>query len=184
TAVAANASGIYVVGRRSDSPGGAGISKYDSLGNELWTREIGVPEPGNVAPSQVLLDSTGVYVHGYILDPYLGPGRRFLRKYTTGGDELWTHFLDGFGKVAVGPTGAYAVGRNASGAYLRRSNSDGVEQWTRQLGDYLEAVTLDTTGVYLFGRTGSPQLPFARKYDFGGNELWTRVLMGLFYFVT
>src|SRR6185503_7517407 len=54
TAVAADASGIYVVGNRQASLGGAGIIKYDLLGNELWTREIGVPESGNVVPSQVL----------------------------------------------------------------------------------------------------------------------------------
>ena len=93
TAVAANASGIYVIGNRQSSPVGAGISKYDSLGNELWTREVGVPEPGIAVPSQVHVDATGVYVHGYIRDQYFGAGRRFLRKYTTGGDELWTHFL-------------------------------------------------------------------------------------------
>ena len=131
--MAANASGIYVAGNRQGSPGGAGISMYDSLGNELWTREIRVPEPGSPTPSQVLLDATGVYVHGYIRDPYLGAGRRFLRKYTTAGDELWTHFLDGNGNVAVGATGVYAVGRNASGAYLPgptpTESSNGPSNW-------------------------------------------------------
>ena len=50
TAVAANASGIYVIGSRQAAPAGAGISKYDSLGNELWTREIGVPERRSPTP--------------------------------------------------------------------------------------------------------------------------------------
>src|SRR5947208_5937072 len=42
-AVAADASGIYVMGNKWGAlPGesSAGIRKYDSLGNELWTREI------------------------------------------------------------------------------------------------------------------------------------------------
>ena len=84
--------------------------------------------------------------------------------------------------MAVGATGVYAVGRNANGGYLSRSNSDGVEQWTKQVGDFPEAVTVDTTGVYVFGRGGSPQLPFARKYDLGGNELWTRELSSFYFF--
>src|SRR5205823_3114424 len=119
----------------------------------------------------------------YIRDPYPDAGRQFLRKYTTGGDELWTHLFDGYGNVAVSATGVYTAGRNASGGYLSRSNSDGAEQWTRQAGDFPMAVTVDTTGVYVFGRTGSPQLPFARKYDVDGNDLWTRVLSS-FYFAT
>src|SRR5687767_12421142 len=46
TAVAADASGIYVFGSRTVPPGGqatGGIRKYDSRGNELWTREFNVP---------------------------------------------------------------------------------------------------------------------------------------------
>ena len=74
TAVAASATGIYVAGNQQAAPGGAGISGYDRLRNQLWTREIRVPEPGNVTPSQVLVDATGVYVHGYIRDPILGGG--------------------------------------------------------------------------------------------------------------
>jgi uncharacterized protein (TIGR03437 family) len=182
TALAANESGVYVVGNRRASPGGAGIIRFDSLGNQLWTREIRVPELGNVAPSQVLVDSTGVCVHGYNPDPYPGEKRRFLRKYTAGGDELWTRFLDGPGNVAVGATGVYAVGRNASGGYVSRSNSDGVEQWTSPAGDFPQAVTVDTTGVYVLGRTGSPQYNFARKYDLGGNELWSRALSEFYFF--
>src|SRR4051812_34610295 len=44
-AVAADASGIYVIGNKPPSPGGqrhAGVRKYDSQGNELWTREFTV----------------------------------------------------------------------------------------------------------------------------------------------
>ena len=62
-----------------------------------------------------------------------------------------------------------------------------VLQWVREFGgpglDVARAVGADTTGVYAFGATstalpgqsyaGGPDDLYLRKYDFGGNELWT-----------
>jgi len=186
TAVAADASGIYVIGNRSASqgrPGVAGIRKYDSRSNILWTREITPPAPGSVVAGKVLADTTGIYVFGYVDGP-----SRFLSKYSLDGDELWAHRLESpsayFRDVAVDATGVYVASLDfASSGSLRKYNPDGTESWTRQLGEpnnrYIPfSVTVDTTGVYLFGvvdRSGvSRQFPFARKYDLRGNELWTR----------
>jgi hypothetical protein len=72
TAVAVNASGIYVAA--------SSVAKYDSEGNELWRQGInGVPLI-NGAPFAVAADATGVYIVG-------GP---LLRKYNGAGNELWT----------------------------------------------------------------------------------------------
>ena len=78
TAVATDASGIYVIGN--------GLRKYDSLGNELWTRGLSGPGFG------VAADASGVYVVGSAQGP---TGRQsVLRKYTAGGNELWTRPLE------------------------------------------------------------------------------------------
>lgn len=64
TAVTAGASGIYVFGSNTAPPGGhatGGIRKYDSRGNEAWTREFTVPH-SYVSLSTAAVDETGVYV--------------------------------------------------------------------------------------------------------------------------
>ena len=73
-------------------------------------------------------------------------------------------------------------------AFLRRYDSDGKEQWTRQFGsageDTAEAVAVGRDGgVYVVGGAGHG-LPgqvslgdgdaFLRKYDSGGAKVWTR----------
>ena len=96
-----------------------------------------------------------------------------------------------WGEVAVDATGVYVAGSESppNAAYLRKYNPDGAELWTRRWGDpndlfVPQGVTVDPAGVYVFGILqrsgpsfpGSPQFPFARKYDLRGNELWTRQL--------
>ncbi len=69
TAVAVDASGIYVVGNRPSaqgSPGRAGVRKYDPLGNELWTREFSAPTQEGTTLIGVAPDASGAYDH----DPY------------------------------------------------------------------------------------------------------------------
>ena len=187
-AVAADGSGMYVLGnipRTVGTPGRAGVTKYDSRGNQLWTREIIAPEQGGVGPLKMLADPSGVYVLGSISQA--NAAWLLLRKYSPAGDELWTRRLEGLGSVALNDTGVYAATITRSAApggdattdvYLRKYSADGVEQWVKRWNAatnpvYPMDVTVDTTGIYTFGTTGG-QVQFARKHDLAGNQLWTR----------
>jgi uncharacterized protein (TIGR03437 family) len=185
TTLAVDASGVYVIGGRplrGSAAGGGGanaqIRKYDSRGNELWTREFSVASPGPQF-ARAAADATGLYVVLW--------ESQVLRKYSADGAELWTRRLDfrPLAGITVGPTGIYAAGRDfvtgaaqpylANAMYLSKYSSDGAELWTRRWGEanVVEipyAVTQDSTGVYVLG------VGRARKYDAQGNELWTRAL--------
>ncbi|RLT45253.1 MAG: hypothetical protein DWI57_01080, partial [Chloroflexi bacterium] len=74
-----------------------------------------------------------------------------------------------------------------SDAYIRKYDVDGNEVWTRQFGsassEFALGIAADSSGIYMAGYTGGT-LPgqtsagginaFVRKYDVGGNEIWTR----------
>ena len=182
TAVAADASGIYVIGNRRFLQGG-GVRKYDSRGNELWTREFNVPER-SVHAVGAAVDATGVYVVGYLralpLGAVVGP---FVRKYSAGGEELWTRQLEFFPGIgmAVDATGVYVAGFGIDpyirgSSFLRKYNADGAELWTSrfQEPDIFSALAADATGVYILGVGNRPSL--VRKWDPRGNDLWTRQL--------
>ena len=70
------------------------VRKYDASGVELWTQQFGSPEADRALG--VAVDSRGdVYVAGWTfgaLPGQVGAGSNdaFLRKYGTGGDEVWT----------------------------------------------------------------------------------------------
>lgn len=92
----------------------------------------------------------------------------------------------------VGTTAGFLAGVSSStlglDAFVRKSDADGNEVWTRQFGTsgddhpYTVAVSDDGLSVYVAGRVGAA-LPgqtseglgdaFLRKYDADGNELWT-----------
>jgi uncharacterized protein (TIGR03437 family) len=129
-------------------------------------------------------DASGVYVISG--EPCL------LRKYGTGGAELWTRELrfPGLCGVAADTTGVYVFGRDIPPiltSYLRKYSPDGAELWTTRFGDgnnldNVLGVAVDMTGVYIVGLAGRYNGPitepfsFVRKYDSRGSELWTRRL--------
>jgi uncharacterized protein (TIGR03437 family) len=168
TAVAAVASGIYV--------GGNGVSKYDSAGNELWTRAVNGPGFG------IATDAAGVYFLGIGQGP--GFPQLFLRKYSEAGNELWTHNLQqefGTGaSVAADTSGVYVGARNGFRHSLGKYGSDGIALWTRQWDAPSQGISLavvtDATGVYAlsFGSVANGAGVLARKWDARGNELWQR----------
>ena len=186
------------------------VRKYDSEGNELWTRQFGTIELdfGNA----VAVDGAGnVYVAGHTAGGTL-PGQTnfghedaFLRKYDSQGDEVWTRQFgtpenDEATGVAVDAQGSVYIGGITLGtlpdqtsaghwdAYVRKYDPQGREVWTRQFGtagdDNAPGLAADGPGqLYVAGVTEGP-LPgqthlgrsdaYLRKYDGDGKEIWTR----------
>ena len=166
-AVTTDASGIYVIGN--------GVRKYDSSGNELWTR--GISGPGFGAAT----DGAGVYITA-ISQGSTGQ-QLMLRRYSADGNALWDRPVFGAGTttgVGADASGAYVAARDGYQHSLRKYSGDGSVLWTRQWdapsqGIFLAAAT-DSTGVYVlsFGLVGSGAGVLARKWDPSGNELWHR----------
>jgi len=190
------AGNLYVVGftrgaiAGQTSPVGldydAYLRKYDSDGNELWTRQFGTPRVlVEDLTSDVAVDGAGnVYVVGFTSGPLpgqanLGEDDVYLRKYDSDGNELWarqsgSQTLDMANGVAIDGTGnVYVVGQlggipgrrgmGEADAYLRKHDSDGNELWTRQFGSQsgpsANGVAVDGAGnVYVVG-SASGALP-------------------------
>jgi len=188
--VAADADGnVYVAGDTVDALPGqtetgthdAYVRKYDSQGNEIWTRQFGLndPLPEIVEGKGVAVGPSGsVYVAGHTTGTFPGEvnlGRQdgFLRKYDPNGNEIWTRQFgsdaqENVWDVAAGFGGAIYVVGDTTGvlpgqtrvagrdAFICRYNSDGNVAWIRQfgtaLGDRAKAVGADPDGnAYVAG---------------------------------
>ena len=153
----------------------------------------------------IATDSTGVYVTGYTYGGLSGTSAggydAFVRKYNTSGSVLWTQQFgttttdlgygiatDSSGVYVTGATSGGLSGTNAGGqdAFVRKYNTSGSLQWTRQFGttgtDYGSGIATDSTGVYLTGRTtgglsgtnAGGNDAFVRKYHTSGSLQWTQ----------
>jgi beta-propeller repeat-containing protein len=151
---------VYIAGRTFGTfPGqpvagvaDAFIRKYDSGGNEVWTRQFG----------STSIDSANAVTAGPLGEVYV------------------------VGQVGGALLGQTYVG-GVSDAFLRKYDRNGSELWTRQFGtalaDDARSVIVDAAGdVYLAGDVGGTlpgqtgagdQDAFIRKYNSGGNEVWT-----------
>jgi hypothetical protein len=84
---------LYVAGSIA---GMAGVSKYDMLGNLVWTRTfVGTGGIGSARCEDLAIDASGnVYVAGHaygdLAAPSAGNADVFLRKYDPNGNDLWT----------------------------------------------------------------------------------------------
>ncbi|HEX8198899.1 MAG TPA: hypothetical protein VF590_00290, partial [Isosphaeraceae bacterium] len=127
----------------------------------------------------------------------------FVGKLDSGGGIVWIRQFGSAGRenlngLAAYGTGVYAVGRTedalpghtnvgADDGFVRKYDPSGVEAWTRQIGteagDTARAVFANATGVYVAAGVGGTVtgtdvagtgLIVVRKYDAGGNDVWTR----------
>ncbi len=211
--IAVNSSGVYVSGTTfgtmpgQTNAGGSDVfvRKYDIDGNELWTRQFGTSS--HDFGLGIAADESGIYLVGHVsgtLPGQTSTGTRdaFVRKYDSDGNEVWTRqfgasntaeangvAVDASGLYVTG--GAYGVfpGQSTTGsfdAFVRKYDFDGNEVWTRQFGtsrfDLAHTVAADASGVYvagftqgaLPGQTGAGSFDvFVRKFDTDGNEAWT-----------
>ena len=180
---------VYVAGETAGTFSGqtsagltdAFVSKLDSSGNVLWTRQFGTS--GIDYANEVAVDSLGnVYVAGLNNQtnaPGQTSGDAFVSKLDSSGNVLWTRQFGTSGwdyahGVAVDSSGnVYAAGSFSSDAYVRKLDSSGNVLWTRQFGtDFIAYdVVVDISGnSYVSGSTG---LAYVRKLDSSGNVLWT-----------
>ncbi len=208
--VAIDASGnAYITGETGGDLGGANqgrddafLIKYDSLGNELWSSQIGTSSRDE--SYSVAVDGSGyVYLSGNtggdLGGPNAGSSDVFLRKYDSLGNELWTRqigtpFSDRVYSVAVDGSGNAFITGNTLGslggpstgwtdAFVSKFDSSGNELWTSQFGGAVSfSVAVDDFGNayicgYTFGDLGGTNAgsydAFLTKFDTSGNELWT-----------
>jgi lipopolysaccharide export system protein LptA len=185
------------------------LVKYDSAGEKKWTKQLGTA--GADFAQDAAADGSGnIYITGYTyggLDGNSNAGGydAFLVKYNNEGTKEWTRQLgtgdsdyatgiavDGSGNIYVtGYTyGGLDGNPNAGGsdAFLVKYDSEGVKQWTRQLGtpadDEAGNAAVDSIGnTYVTGHTqggldGNTNAGgrdfFLVKYNSGGVKEWTR----------
>jgi hypothetical protein len=156
------------------------LTKYDSDGNELWTRQFGTrPSFDNdeVLTSIVVDPLGGVYVAGYTsgsLDGTPNRGGRdvFVVKFDQAGNKVWarqfgTSDHDFASALAADPEGGVYVAGGKDhpefrfggfgDALIARYGADGTLLWVRHLdGGYFDdgwAVAADRGAVYLVGTT-------------------------------
>jgi len=177
------------------------LGKYNSTGENVWTRQMGSPKSDTV--SGVAVDSEGnIYVAGYTLGTlpgspttHQGGADIFLVKYNSTGDSVWTRqmgspFNDTVSGVAVDTTGnIYVAGYTSStlpgspttnqgsdDLFLVKYNSAGDNVWTRQFGtpdiDDAMAVAVDSGGnIYVAGFTLGT-LPGSPTTNQGSDDLF------------
>jgi len=169
-----------------------------------WVSQFGTDGP-DVA-TDIFSNSDGIYVVGATGDTLISRegtlSDAFVSLYNKGGRELWTKQfgtdkVDRVNGVIADSSGVYVVGRTdgklsntsfgSGDAFLRKYDTNGMEIWTKQFGtpdmDIANGVTVDSSGVYVVGRTDDPFTGqkgyglgdvFIRKYDTNGREIWTK----------
>jgi hypothetical protein len=189
--VATDASGnVYVAGQTEGGLDGNTltgtqdifVTKYDSSGVKLYTKQLGVAGQYTFGNSVATDPSANVYVAGQTLggldgNTITGNTDFFVTKYDSSGVKQYTRQLGVSGKNTYGFSVAtdasaniYVAGQTEGGLdgntlagtrdfFVTKYNSGGVKQYTKQLGvagkgTYGHSVATDTSGnVYVAGYT-------------------------------
>jgi hypothetical protein len=161
TAIAVNASGVYVAGATQGTLRGltgAGdadgfLRKYDVNGAEIWTRQFGTSESDEIL--SMAIDASGLYLAGATTGTMGGQTSAgsldaFVRKYDFNGEVVWTRqfgtakYDDALG-IATSAQDVYVAG-NTAGAlpghvnagdydvFVRKYDAKGGAVWTQQFG--------------------------------------------------
>jgi hypothetical protein len=176
------------------------VSKFDSDGNPLWTRQFGssLHDSGN---SIAVNPITGtVYAAGFTFGalPGQSAGGAFIRAYDSSGNELWTaqfspHSVNG---ISVDPTTGNIFAVTApiivSGSdvdcFVSKFDSTGVELWTIEIGtngfEFGSSIAVDiSAGDFYIGGQAEGTLgqtssggtdAFLIKFDSEGAPIWIR----------
>jgi hypothetical protein len=204
-AAAVDAQGFaYVAGDTEGTLQGASAGDYDAFvrkvspkGRAVWTRQFGSPASDDAegiavdgSGSVYVVGSTGGALPGLT---WFGSADAFVRRYTSGGQEVWTRQFGSadsdYGvSISADQAGNAFVAGNTyaalpnqvhlgeSDAYLRAYGRSGKPLWTRQFGtpagDGADAVDVDAAGdPHVAGYTiGTLVRPPA-----GGSDVFARI---------
>lgn len=203
-----NSGNVYVVGFTYGSLYGstsgssdAFVAKYDSNGNQLWTKQFGTSAMDFA--EYVTVDTAGnAYIVGRTWGPlggtYAGANDIFVVKYDPAGTFLWSKQFgtslddeprdvktDNSGNIyIVGGTFGSLFGTNNSrftDLFIVKYDSNGNTLWSKQLGtsssqDYAHGVTIDSSNnVYVVGFTQNGDTDIiVYKFDSNGNAVWDK----------
>jgi uncharacterized protein (TIGR03437 family) len=212
TSAAVDSSGVYVAGFLGEVgtlPGQTGsgggpdsfIRKYDTSGNELWTRQFGTGKP--VFAFGVAAGGGGVYAVGQATGTFPGQmqslnEQSFVMKYDTSGNQQWVREFgsaasstatfahgvaaDSSGVYVVGVTdgalpGQTGFGNGGGSAFIRKYDPSGTELWTHEFSvtgnEGANGVAVNSTGVYMVGEAAGV-FPNAKVDSSGFFNFWVR----------
>ncbi|MBO3457139.1 SBBP repeat-containing protein [Aetokthonos hydrillicola Thurmond2011] len=153
------------------------VTKYDTNGNQLWTKQFGTATTLGI---RLALDSSdNVYITGNSNNSLGGVFAggiedAFVAKYSSSGTQLWIRQLgtssdDNSFAIGVDSTGNVYIAGYTDGllgstraggrdAYIAKYNTSGTQLWIQQLGtsadDLIYGLALDSNGnIYITGNT-------------------------------
>jgi hypothetical protein len=200
-----NQGNAYITGYTHGNIGGpnAGfvdgyLRKYDALGNIVWSRQLGSSANDELWRVRGTADGE-IYIAGFtegdLARPIVGNYDAILAKYDAEGNQRWIKqfgdmFHDSIRGLTTDPSGNIIVAGISGGpqtpdpaGLFAKFDSNGELIFTKDFGDrkvdQVHDVSTDEAGnIYLVEQTGDLSLAeyFVSKYDFIGNELWTRKL--------
>jgi hypothetical protein len=166
------------------------LMKTDAAGDTLWTRTWG--GGGDDYGFAVQQTNDG----GYIVSGNQSSGGVYLIKTDSSGDSLWTmayildgasHLTWGFSVEQTADTGYIITGATTSEAFLLKTDSNGVMQWSKLYGGTQQefgfsGMQTADGGYILLGASqsfpvGSYHSVLIRT-DASGDTLWTKTFIG------
>ncbi|MBC8071443.1 MAG: hypothetical protein IAG13_24160 [Deltaproteobacteria bacterium] len=163
------------------------VRKYNFDGDTLWTEMF---DDGD-ALDQVA-NGIGTDLEGYFAESGTDDGDIFVRRLDENGNEMWRDTVDGIGtdsgrRLAIDSEGNIVVvgllsEPEGSRIWTRKYNSNGNTVWTRIADEAgngsmgARDVAVDADGsVYVAAFMGDSEVgsTYVRKYDSGGDEIWT-----------
>lgn len=159
------------------------ITKFDSEGNKVWTRQWGTSDAGITFASAIAIDNTNhIYVTGGTAGAFPGQINQgssdyFVSKLDSEGNILWSKqygsaegdyangiTLDGEGNIyLIGETSGTLDSQTNAGfvdIFISKLDTHGALQWTKQWGtngyDYGRSIALNASGTHLYATGATP----------------------------
>jgi hypothetical protein len=189
---------VKIDGKDIYAPRESFIQKYDSAGNKIWTRTIGLVSNGTFA-TDILFTSLGeVFIAGTLRKD--STTKAFIAKYNVGGELIWNSYfgdnLSGIcltegtegeillsGTTPSGELDGQIVSGN-SAAYISSFSSDGIKNWTRLVNGFnvqpTDLCTDNEGNIYMSGfgyglnwtQYDRGLNGFIAKFERNGNLIW------------